>query len=57
MRKSKCVHCKKYFVFNDKCNKIIFTNYCEIDAWDGESRCREGYCHYYQRKNESEVKE
>lgn len=56
MRKSKCKYCQKGIVFNEKCTKIIFKYFCDIDAWDGESRCQKNYCNYYKRKNESEVK-
>ena len=44
-------------MFNEKCTKIISKWFCEIDAWDGKSRCQAGYCNYYKRKKESEVKE
>ena len=57
MRKSKCKHYQKGIVLDKECNKIIAKWFCNIDAWDGESRCQKGCCNYYERKKDSEVKE
>lgn len=59
MRKSKCVYCVKGIHFDLSTIGIKTTpcHICDIDEWDETVRCKEGWCKYYKRKNESEGKE
>ena len=56
MRKSKCKHCVDGVVFNADCSAVINHCFCDIENDDMADYCREGYCSYYERKQESEVK-
>jgi hypothetical protein len=60
MRKSKCVYCVTGIdlttAIGEFFAKMTVCNLCEIDKWDEDVRCRKGYCKYYRRKKESEVK-
>jgi hypothetical protein len=56
MRKSKCVYCVDGIVLNEDCSEIVADCYCAIDEWDSDTKCRKGYCNYYRRMEESEVR-
>jgi hypothetical protein len=55
MRKSKCRHCIEGLVFNED-GEFFNYCYCDIENEDASEGCQKGYCNFYERKKESEVK-
>ena len=55
--KSKCKFCKEVIGFILDRKKVIIHYKCAIDNEDMSYRCQPGFCNYYERKKESEVKE
>ena len=54
--KSDCKFCEEATVLSTDGKKVIAHYKCAIDNEDMSYACRDGYCRYYKRKTESEVK-
>ena len=49
MRKINCKFCKKGIVLNPECTKVVSKYYCDIDAYDKETGCRN--CNYKKKRD------
>ena len=50
MRKSNCKHCMEGIVLDPKCEKVVSKYYCDIDAYDEETKCMN--CPYKKKRGD-----